>query len=399
MEYVLNENNDLISINTAQKKKEYKCIDTLCNTPVIFCNGEIRQPYFKHKSTCHCTCYNKCLWNLGESNRHLNAKYKLFEMLKNNDFITIKQPRKCIKCFINMSKIIKINTIGYKPHLEFSYNLTNKLKKLDVALNNDINTIGFEIYSTNKTKEINRADIVEWYEFDAHSININDDDEELICRKIYNESNYKCSNCVNKEIEMEKQTIIHYNNLVLDELLLNIEMEMEKKRIIHYNNLVLDELLNKKIETKKQRIIYYNNLVLDELLNIEKEKQDKILNIKKEKENKILELEKIEKEKNEKIKLDKLNKYQKQVDEENKIKQDIILKEERRIKNEERLKLYNKKRKLERNKIKELVRLTGKQMKEYKMDLVLDYLELSGNPCCSYENLEKYNLLEYFNVL
>lgn len=352
MEYVLNENNDLISINTAQKKKEYKCIDTLCNTPVIFCNGEIRQPYFKHKSTCHCTCYNKCLWNLGESNRHLNAKYKLFEMLKNNDFITIKQPRKCIKCFIDMSKIIKINTIGYKPHLEFSYNLTNKLKKLDVALNNDINTIGFEIYSTNKTKEINRADIAEWYEFDAHSININDDDEELICRKIYNESNYKCSNCVNKEIEMEKQTIIHYNNLVLDEL-----------------------------------------------LNIEKEKQDKILNIKKEKQNKILELEKIEKEKNEKIKLDKLNKYQKQVDEENKIKQDIILKEERRIKNEERLKLYNKKRKLERNKIKELVRLTGKQMKEYKMDLVLDYLELSGNPCCSYENLEKYNLLEYFNVL
>jgi len=357
MEYVLNENNDLISIHTAQKKKEYKCIDTLCNTPVIFCNGEIRHRYFKHKRRCDCNCYNKLgIWSQGESHRHINAKYKLFEMLKNNDYITIKQPRKCIDCFIDMSKTIKINTIGYKPHLEFSYNPTNKLKKLDVALNNDMTTIGFEICDTNKTLETNRADIAEWYEFNSSTINNN---EILVCERLYNESNYKCSNCVNKDIEMEKQTIIHYNNIYK----------------------------------------FINNLVLDELLNIEKEKQDKILNIEKEKQDKILELEKIEKEKNEKIKLDELNKYQKQVNEENKIKQDIILKEERRIKTEERLKNYNKERKLERKRIKELVKLTSKKMNENNIELVIDYLQLCNNESCSYENLEKYNLLEYFNVL
>ena len=353
MEYVLNENNDLINIKTAQKKKEYICIDPLCNIPIIFCNGKIRKPYFKHKRSCDCDCYNNLgIWNLGESNRHLNAKCKLFEMLKNNDFITIKQDRKCINCCVDMSKIIKINTMGYKPHLEFSYNPTNKSKKLDVALNNDINTIGFEICDTNKTLEKNRTDIAEWYEFHSSNINLNDNNEVLLCERLYNESNYKCSNCVNKEIEMEKQRIIHYNKLVLDEL-----------------------------------------------LNIEKEKQDKILNIEKEKQNKILKLEKIEKEKNEKIKLDELNKYQKQIDEENKIKQDIILEEERRIKNEERIKNYKKELKLERKRIKELVKLTGEKMKEDNIELIIDYLQLCNDPRCSYKNLEKYNLLEYFNVL
>tara|TARA_R110002020_G_scaffold201369_2_gene403965 strand:+ start:40 stop:1110 length:1071 start_codon:yes stop_codon:yes gene_type:complete len=356
MEYVLNENNDLISINSAQKKKEYKCIDTLCNIPVIYCNGDVRMAYFKHKRTCNCTCYNKLIWNQGESKRHQNAKYKLFEMLKNDDFITIKQPRKCINCYIDMSKTIKINTLGYKPHLEFSYNSTNKLKKLDVALNNDMNTIGFELCHTNKTLEINRMDIAEWYEFNADSINNN---EALICKRLYNESNYKCSNCVNIEIYTEKQRILKLNK---------------------------SYKFNKKI-------------VLDELLNIEKEKQDEILNIEKEKQNKILKLEKIEKEKNEKIKLDELNKYQKQVNEENEIKQGIILKEERRIKNEERKLKHKLERKLERDRIKELVKLTSNQMNEYNIELVLDYLTLCNNDCCSYENLEKYNLLEYFNVL
>jgi len=348
MEFVLNENNDVISIKTAQKKKEYKCIDPLCGIPVIFCNGEIRNPYFKHKRLCCCTCYNKSIWNQGESDRHLNAKYKLFEMLKNNDFITIKQPRKCINCFVDMSQIIKINTTGYKPHLEFSYNPTNKSKKVDVALNNDITTIGFEICHTHKTSKTNRADIVEWYEFNADSINLNDNNEILQCERLYNESNYKCSNCVNKEIEMEKQRIINIDN------------------IYKFNN----------------------NLVLDELLNIEKQKQDKIL-----------ELEKIEKEKNEKMKLDELNKYQKQIDEENKIKQDIILEEERRIKNEERIKNHKKELKLERKRIKELVKLTGEKLKEDNIELIIDYLQLCNDPRCSYENLEKYNLLEYFNML
>lgn len=78
-----------ISASIAKKddQSKYKCID--CNKGLIICNqGQIIKPYFRHYSENDpCTFYKRP----SETQQHLNAKYKLKNMLENNKIVINKQ--------------------------------------------------------------------------------------------------------------------------------------------------------------------------------------------------------------------------------------------------------------------------------------------------------------------
>ena len=183
-----------VSAKNANKIDKHICPD--CGDDLILCQGEIRNPYFRHESDRinPCFYYSKPT----ESQIHKDAKLLIKTLLENKRHIQFI--RECVSCKItteiNLPEIIEGSIIS----LEHRFQFNDELRIADVAhtINGVIKGI-YEICHTHKTCSENRPE--PWVEIDAKSLLtlVNTNNEQLIINCIRCE---KCEDCITEEREI-----------------------------------------------------------------------------------------------------------------------------------------------------------------------------------------------------
>lgn len=177
----------------ANKQDEYICPE--CNKTLIFCNGEIRGRYFRHKVDNSCTYYN----NPTETQIHKDAKSLLKSLIENK--ITITFIRNCYCCKqkeeFEIPEITETSSILLEYRFEY-----NGLKIADVVyIDNKERVCIFEIYHTHKTFSEDRPE--PWFEIDAEEL-IKSANNTLKAMQIPCIRNEKCETCVEKRKNKER---------------------------------------------------------------------------------------------------------------------------------------------------------------------------------------------------
>jgi hypothetical protein len=190
---------EYVSPKNANKIDKYICPD--CGDDLVLCQGEIRNPYFRHEAdrVNPCFYYSKPT----ESQKHKDGKMlmkMLLETKRQMRFI-----RKCVSCKIsaeiNLPEITECSTIT----LEHRFIYNDELKVADVAhtLNGEIKGI-YEICHTHKTCSEDRPE--PWVEIDATSLitEVNTNNESLIinCKRCK-----KCEKCLIDDAEKAIQNL------------------------------------------------------------------------------------------------------------------------------------------------------------------------------------------------
>ena len=111
---VLDKNNNQISLNEAQKKTEYKCLD--CKSEVRIRQGKINKKHFYHLSKSKCNYYSI------ESIRHRECKSIIKDMFDNG---TLNFKYNC-GCHYDID--------NYKSIIEYGFKYDGKQKYADVAI-------------------------------------------------------------------------------------------------------------------------------------------------------------------------------------------------------------------------------------------------------------------------
>ena len=178
-----------VSAKKANKMDKHICPD--CGDDLILCQGEIRNPYFRHESDRNdpCSYYSKPTENQIHKEAQLLFKNLLLER---NTKISFKRICGCCKISseINLPEITSDSIIT----LEHRFIYEDKLRIADIAhiLNGEIKCI-YEICNTHKTCSEDRPE--PWVEIDANSLLtlVNDNNEALVINCIRCE---KCEKCL-----------------------------------------------------------------------------------------------------------------------------------------------------------------------------------------------------------
>lgn len=145
----------------ANKEDSYKCPD--CNKDLVFCNGQVRNPYFRHKKevSSGCTRYT----NPGESVIHKEAKNLLKLILeKQRQICFIKRCRDCRKSCIRNVFVQAHSSV----QLEYGFTYGGSRRIADVAcINGEHISFLVEICYTHRTCDKYRPE--PWFEVDARS--------------------------------------------------------------------------------------------------------------------------------------------------------------------------------------------------------------------------------------
>jgi hypothetical protein len=230
----------------ANKTDKYICIE--CNRDLIWCNGEIRCPYFRHYAD-NDPC--KMLTCPTESQQHKNAKFLMQSILEGN--IPFELTRKCWCCkTVEQFEIPEVsNTSSIQLEHRFQYN--GELKIADVAYIDDGELVTiFEIFHTHATQSDDRPE--PWFEIDATELinNANDANNGVI--KINCIRDEKCDDCIERKKKEEERE----------------RKEKEEKRKINEKKLEIMKK-NKAIREEKERCLYGGKT----LAEIESEKEAK----------------------------------------------------------------------------------------------------------------------------
>lgn len=271
------------------KSQEYKCPS--CDEKLKLKKGTKRRHHWCHyNQDTKCDFYFKNDDNtnnekLHESLIHKECKSILKKMMKEKS-VTIS--RKCAtgQCDISLNIILEplnencilieeyplnfINTIG----------INRKIRADLVRIENDKLIEIYEIYATHQTREEDRPNNINWYEFNTDQIYEKYNDENYYlndtiilncCRHII-----KCDECINEEKKILKRMNLLKEQLIQKELEMKKEEEEKEKnkRIICYNcgckkpdniyknciscNTKLQQLKIKKNCIKCDKIIYVN---------------------------------------------------------------------------------------------------------------------------------------------
>ena len=192
-----------VSAKNANKIDKHICPD--CGDDLILCQGEIRNPYFRHESDRinPCFYYSKPT----ESQIHKDAKLLIKTLLENKRHIQFI--RECVSCKItteiNLPEIIEGSIIS----LEHRFQFNDELRIADVVhtLNAEIKGI-YEICHTHKTCSENRKE--PWFEINAETLIKIANDNILTTLQIPCIRCEKCDNCIDKDnyyinIQREKE--------------------------------------------------------------------------------------------------------------------------------------------------------------------------------------------------
>ena len=169
-------------LNKDDKTRNFSCI--ACDEPLILKVGKIKRNHFSHypKSKCIFSSRN----SKGESEKHLNAKFKLAYLLKYK--IPIKMLVECPydhTCYLNEVEIKYEDSD--KIEIEYSKNESNGFVADIAVINSMTNSIKyiFEICHTHKTSDITKLLRPEpWFEVKAdeilslNSYSLNDEDKD-----------------------------------------------------------------------------------------------------------------------------------------------------------------------------------------------------------------------------
>ena len=192
----------------ANKKDEYVCPD--CDKDLILCQGEIIQPYFRHKVDNINPCHHYS--NPTETQIHKDAKMILKSSLEHK--IPISFNRICCSC--KKHEEFEIPEMTETSNIELEYRFThNGTKIADVAyIDNEERFCIFEICNTHKTRSENRPE--PWFEIDAETLIQMANDNSLTTLQIPCIRCEKCEECAEKETVMNaiKQERENYINAV-----------------------------------------------------------------------------------------------------------------------------------------------------------------------------------------
>jgi hypothetical protein len=183
----------------SNKKDEYICPE--CNKDLIFCQGDIRVHYFRHKVDSVKPCHHYS--NPNETQIHKDAKLLIKNLLERK--IPISFIRNCNCCKKNEEFEIPEISETSIIHLEYRFEY-NGAKIADVAYidNGELLCI-FEICNTHKTCSENRPE--PWFEIDAETLIKIANDNALTQLQIPCIRCKKCDDC----IENDKNNIIKKN--------------------------------------------------------------------------------------------------------------------------------------------------------------------------------------------
>jgi len=235
----------------ANKQEHYVCPE--CNKDVIFCNGEIRVRYFRHKFD-----INPCFYfdKPNETQKHKNGKLLMQKVIENKTHVTFS--RCCNRC--NKIDEYEIPEIGENSVIKLEYRFENNGPKIaDVAYldNGEIVAI-IEIYNTHKTRSEDRPE--PWFEIDAETLinmaNINN----LTCLNIPCIRNETCDECIEKykkiAIAMEREEKARALAKEREEKARSLE---DEKEIALYGKTLAElEREKKKLESRnKHRLMSY----------------------------------------------------------------------------------------------------------------------------------------------
>lgn len=269
--------------NYAIKSYNYKC--PCCNQKVILRKGDHNKHHFAHYPTDkECKYYNvlesKEYEYLHEGLTHLSAKWTLKKILESGKEIEIIRRCATGQCDSQTVFVLKENNMDTVYVAEHVMSFENKKIRPDVVRieNYQVKEI-YEIHDTNPTKEINRPNDIDWYEFKAEDIlnNYNDNFYEkskkriLFCKR----SIIKCNRCIeaekielkrrniqqeiNDKIFLEKEEKDKLYNKYLERLNLKIQYSPDNLFFISLKN----QLITKKYLSEKQvYYLYKNNNVL-----------------------------------------------------------------------------------------------------------------------------------------
>ena len=190
---------EYVSAKNADRKHKHECPD--CGDDLVLCQGEIRNPYFRHEADRIDPCYYYS--KPSESQIHKDAKLLLKQILENKT--NIQFVRQCISCKITDEINLPEITEGSIITLEHRFNYEDELRIADVAhtFNGEIKGI-YEICNTHKTSSEDRPE--PWVEIDANSLLtlVNTNNEPLIINCIRRE---KCDKCLIDDVDKEIQNM------------------------------------------------------------------------------------------------------------------------------------------------------------------------------------------------
>jgi uncharacterized protein YkuJ len=235
----------------ANKQEHYVCPE--CNKDVIFCNGEIRVRYFRHKFD-----INPCFYfdKPNETQKHKNGKLLMQKVIENKTHVTFS--RCCNRC--NKIDEYEIPEIGENSVIKLEYRFENNGPKIaDVAyLDNGEIVVLIEIYNTHKTRSEDRPE--PWFEIDAENLINMANDNNLTCLNIPCIRNETCDECIEKykkiAIAMEREEKARALAKEREEKARSLE---DEKEIALYGKTLAElEREKKKLESRnKQRLMSY----------------------------------------------------------------------------------------------------------------------------------------------
>ena len=216
----------------AIKSRNYTCPE--CSQKLILKKGKIKRHHFAHYSQeMNCNFYN--INNVTHFNKihegllHKTAKLMLKKILEESGGKKIHITRNCATNQCNNYDLVRLN-IDDKTTFQFEQTLKFENRNIRPDLiwlqNNEVKYI-FELYDTSKTKEYNRPDDIEWFEFKAFDII-----KRFKERKFENEIQFICMRDIIKCQDCIKRERIRLQHRIERERKQHLEKEKEIKRLL-----------------------------------------------------------------------------------------------------------------------------------------------------------------------
>ena len=186
-----------VSAKNANKIDKYICPD--CGGDLILCQGEIRNPYFRHEADRINPCFYYSKYT--ESQIHKDAKMLMKSLLENKTPISFIRNCGCCK----KNEEFEIPEISQTSVIEIEYRFEyNGVKIADVAYIDDGELFCiFEICNTHKTCSENRPE--PWFEINAETLIKIANDNSLTTLQIPCIRCEKCDNCIEEEKKIKLQ--------------------------------------------------------------------------------------------------------------------------------------------------------------------------------------------------